>query len=184
LTKIYTDDPLVHYQNTSISPERSKAEIDALLGYWKVSDIHWHWKPEANDVYIQFLLEEVIDERPIKVAVRVDCPTIWDKERPRARPPQTEQVNWRVSMRALWWYIKTHLEMGYAMQSSKTVAFLPNIMSQTGETLKDVIIPRLNQMNTLKALPTEAEIAEEKRQAQKIVEGKIVTAEEGSRTET
>jgi len=81
MNKIFTDDPLVHYKSSGIDPNRTKAEIDAILGYWKVSDVHWHWKPEEHDVYIQFLLEETIDERPVKATVKVVCPTIWDKER-------------------------------------------------------------------------------------------------------
>lgn len=165
--KIYSDDPLVRYQSTSISAERSKAEIDALLGYWGVSDIHWHWKPEENDVYVQFILEEKIEEVPIKTAVKVACPIIWDKERPRARPPQAEGVNWRVSMRALWWYLKTHLEMSYAMQSSKVVAFLPYIISEKGTFLKDLVIPRLSQVQQLEYTPTDAE---EKKQHAKIID--------------
>jgi len=154
VNKIFTDDPLVHYKSSGIDPNRTKAEIDAILGYWKVSDVHWHWKPEENDVYIQFLLEETIDERPVKATVKVVCPTIWDKERPRARPPQTEQVNWKVSMRAMWWFIKTHLEMAYAMQSSKTVAFLPYLASADGHrVLHEMIIPHLGDLEKLQALP-------------------------------
>ena len=154
MNKIYTEDPLVHYKDSGIDPNRTKAEIDAILGYWKVSDTHWHWKPEEHDIYIQFLLEETIDEMPIKATVKVACPTIWDKARPRARPPQLEQVNWKVSMRAMWWFIKSHLEMAYAMQSSKTAAFLPYLASADGHrVLHEVVIPHLNDLEKLHALP-------------------------------
>jgi len=155
MLKIYSDDPQVNYKNTSIDSKRTKAEIDALLGYWQVSDVMWHWKPEENDVYIQFLIEETIDDMPMKVGVKVSCPIIWDKERPRARPPQSEMVNWNMSMRAMWWFIKTHLEMAYAMQSSKTVAFLPYIQGRNNTQLKDVILQNLQRIQEMPALTTE-----------------------------
>jgi len=51
------------------------------------------------------------------------------------------------------WFIKSHLEAAYLLQSSKTAAFLPYIASRDGEkTLKDVIIPRLNEIQRLESL--------------------------------
>lgn len=67
--KIYSDDPLVPYKTTTISAERTKAEIDGILAEWQLSDYHWHWKPEQNDIYVQFLLEEKVEEVIIKVTV-------------------------------------------------------------------------------------------------------------------
>lgn len=61
--KIYTDDPKVHYITTTISPERTRDEISELLRAYDTYDIHWHWRPEANDVYIQFIIEEIISAR-------------------------------------------------------------------------------------------------------------------------
>ena len=56
-------------------------------------------------------------------------------------------------MRAMWWFIKTHLEMAYVMQSEKTVAFLPWITSSDGKhTLKDTILYRLSELQDLPAL--------------------------------
>jgi len=164
--KIYSDDPLVHYKNSALTPERTRAEIDALLGYFKVSDIHWHWKPQENDVYVRFILEEQVEGVFTKLAVKVVCPTIWDKERPRARPRQPEQINWRVSMRALWWYLKSSLEMSYAMQSSRIVAFLPYLVNSREESLKDLLIPQIARSGQFEALPT----PEEMEQSKKIIE--------------
>ena len=57
-------------------------------------------------------------------------------------------------MRVMYWFIKSHLEAAYLLQSSKTAAFLPYIASKDGEkTLKDVIIPRMNEVQQLAALP-------------------------------
>jgi len=57
-------------------------------------------------------------------------------------------------MRVMCWFIKSHLEAAYLLQSSKTAAFLPYIASKDGEkTLKDVIIPTMNEVQQLAALP-------------------------------
>jgi hypothetical protein len=147
--KIYSDDPLVHYKNSTINPERSKAEIDGLLAEWQVKDILWHWDIPHNNVYLQFKIEETINSIPTSVIVRIVCPIIWDKERPRARPPRLEQINWRISMRAMWWFIKTHLEMAYVRQSEKTRAFLSYIAVSENRTAGDIIIDRLQKFKAL-----------------------------------
>lgn len=163
MNKIFSDDPLVPYKTTTISAERTKAEIDGILAEWQLSDYHWHWKPEQNDIYVQFLLEEKVDEVPIEVTVKVVCPMIWDRESARSRPPRAEQVNLRISMRCMWWFIKSHLEMAYVTQSSKTAALLPYIASADGHVLKDLIIPRLSEFEALPS-PTE-----ERKQLEKII---------------
>ena len=59
-------------------------------------------------------------------------------------------------MRVMYWFIKSHLEAAYLLQSSKTAAFLPYIASKDGEkTLKDLIIPRMNELPQLAALPAQ-----------------------------
>src|SRR4030042_1866797 len=110
--KIYNDDPLVSYTKTTITPERTRDEISAILRQYDVADIHWHWRPEANEIYVQFGIEEIIDGSPIKVAAKVVCPVIWNKAVKNSPKPdrRIEQPNLAVSMRALYWYIKSHLE--------------------------------------------------------------------------
>lgn len=171
--KIYSDDPLVHYQKTTLSPERSKSEIDGVLAEFQIKDVHWHWDPLHNLIYVQFKLNEVVNGLQVDVAARVDCPTIWDKAKPKGRPPTPEGINWRVSMRAVWWFIKTHLEMSMVMKSSKVAAFLPNIVAGKDKTLKDIIIPRINQFQ---ALPE----YQDKRQDEEppILEAEVVADEE------
>lgn len=153
--KIYTDDPLVHYKSSSISPERTKVEIDMILAQWGIKDTHWHWDPAHNEVYVQIKMEEKMPnlELPVVATVKVECPTIWDKESPRARPPRSEKVNWRVSMRALHWFLKTHLEMAYVMKSDKIRAFLSYVKVSEDKELGDLVIPRLQSLQELEALP-------------------------------
>ena len=67
---------------------------------------------------------------------------------------KAESVNWNISMRVMYWFIKSHLEAAYLLQSSKTAAFLPYIASKDGaKVLKDILIPRMNEIQQLAALP-------------------------------
>lgn len=146
--KLYTNDKNVPYTTTKISPIKSKSDIDEILSKWGITKIAWEFDLEHNKVFIHFELpRETFSDLDMNPVVRLEPPRIWDK---RTRN-KAEQINWQVSMRILHWFIKTTLEMSYAMQSQKVVAFLPHI--QSGEkTVKDIILPRLN---LLKALPEE-----------------------------
>ncbi|MCJ7632456.1 hypothetical protein MUP77_08700 [Candidatus Bathyarchaeota archaeon] len=147
MVKIFTDDPLVSYTKTTITPERTRDEISAILRQYDVADIHWHWKPEGNDVYVQFGIEEIIDGISMKVAAKVVCPIIWNKavkNSPKS-DRRIEQPNLAVSMRALYWYIKSHLESSYAMQSSRIAGFLPDMVTPSGERFFDTLKKRLDQ---------------------------------------
>jgi len=160
--KIFTDDPKVHYINTTISPERTRDEISEILRAYDTADIHWHWKPETNDVYVQFIIEEVIDGIPARIGAKVVMPTIWDKAVHNSPKPERriEQVNIRVSMRAMFWYIKSHLETAYAMQSSRVAAFLPDMVTPNGHRYFDVLKGRLDQFKALEdhAEPAQREV--------------------------
>ena len=157
LQKIFSDDPLLKYKDTEIDALRTKAQVDGMLAEYGTKDVWWHWEKEAVEknepasIFVRFVIEEVIEGVPINVAVKVDCPVIWDRGNKLARKPENriEKVNWDISMRALHWFIYTHLNSAYAMRSSKTVAFLPFIQGAHGKSLKDLILPRLSEYQAL-----------------------------------
>jgi len=151
MVKIYTDDPRVKYITTTISPERTREEISEKLRAYNTYDIYWHWRPEANDVYVQFIIEEVIDGVVAKVGAKVVMPTLWDKAVKNSPKPERriETVNLKASMRTMFWYIKSQLENSYAMQSSRVAAFLPDIVTPSGKRYFDTMKQRLNQFQAL-----------------------------------
>lgn len=157
--KIYSDDPLVNYKQTTISPERTRDEISSILGMYGVSDIHWHWKPDLNDIYVQFGIEEIIDNIPVRIAAKVICPIIWDKGVKNSPKPErrNERVNLKMSMRAMHWYIKTHLETAYAMQSSKVAGFLSDMVTPSGQRYFDTLKHRLDEYQAIEYKPETAE---------------------------
>ena len=148
--KIYSDDPNLPYKTTKLKALYPKNEIDGLFAKWDVKDVYWHWDPEHNDILVQFKIAEEIDGVLLQVSAKVEAPSIWD-HRTRSK---AEGVNWDISMRVMYWLIKSHLEAAYLLQSSKTAAFLPYIASKDGaKVLKDILIPRMNEIQQLAALP-------------------------------
>jgi hypothetical protein len=146
--KIYTDDPLIKYSGTTLKAERTKQQIDGVLAEYQVKDVMWHYDVPRS-VYVIFKIEEEINSVMVKVGVRVDCPTIWDRAKPRGHPPRSEQINWDVSMRAMYHFIYTHLNSAHAMKSGKVVAFLGYVATGEKTQLKDVILPRLREYAAL-----------------------------------
>lgn len=151
LIKIYTDDPKVKYATTTVAPERTKQLIDEKLREYGTYDIAWHWRPELNDVFVMFTIEEIIDDTPAKVTAKVVMPCLWDKGNRNARIPEkrVEKINLASSMRTMFWYIKSQLEVSYAMQSSRVAAFLPDLITQNGNRYFDNLKNRLDQFPAL-----------------------------------
>jgi hypothetical protein len=104
--KIYSDDPNLPYKSTKLKALYTKSEIDGLFAKWGVRDIYWHWDPEHNDVFVQFKIVEEIDGMPLQVSAKVEAPAIWDHK----TCAKAEGVNWNISMRVMYWFIKSHLE--------------------------------------------------------------------------
>ena len=53
----------------------------------------------------------------------------------------------------MYWYIKSHLEAAYLLQSSKTVAFLSDLKGKDDRhSLKDLIIPHIGDIKKMAAL--------------------------------
>lgn len=154
--KVYANDKLCPYRTTTISAMKSRHDIDDLLAekQWGIRKTAWDWGPEKGEVSITFQYFEVIDGRSIAPIVEIHAPTIWDKGNRRRR----EKINWNVSLRVMYWYIKTHLEMSYLLQSGKTMEFLPYIQVQmpTGESkgLGELLVPNVDRASLMaKALP-------------------------------
>ena len=146
--KLYTDDRLVPYKNTTIAALSTKSEIDGLLARWGIKKVAWNWDPEHNEVACQFQIDEIINDKQVFPIVKVEPPRIWSKGTRKKK----EEINWNTSMRVMFWFIKTHLEMAYLLQSDKTTQFLPYIQVSDKKLLKDVIVPKIGVVQELLAL--------------------------------
>lgn len=162
--KIYTEDRLVPYKTTTVDPLTTKAEIDGLLARWGIRQVFWDWNPEQNKVVVMFKLPENFGD--VQPGVRLEPPRIWTK----GNRKRNEEINWAVSMRVLFWFLKTNLESAYLMQFDKTTAFLPWIVTGAdGKTLRDIVLPRLGRVSALEELPDNRE---EREQLKKVIDVK------------
>jgi pullulanase/glycogen debranching enzyme len=151
--KIYSNDPLLRFKTTSINAMRTKAQIDEILAKWGITKTAWEWNPEQNKVVVQFQISEKFHNAEINPVVRLECPLIWKKKGKGWRA--LEEVDWNVSLRVLHWFIDTMLNLAYATQSEKTIAFLPYIEAHDGMMLKDVILQNLERIQSMPALTEE-----------------------------
>lgn len=149
MNKLYVGNKGIPYSRTEVNANRSKAMIDEILRKYGITKIGWDFDPDNNNVVLHFQISEKFKNREIRPMIRVAAPYIWDRQT-RSHP---ERINWRVSLRILHWYVKTSLEMAYAMQSERILAFLPHVEVTPDETVKDIVVPRLGDLETLKKLP-------------------------------
>jgi len=127
--KIFNDDPLVHYRNSTVNPEATKHQVDALLSEYGLVNIKWTQNGEVYTVHF---------EAPFKgrlIPIRKTCPLIYDRN---------GHVDWTVSMRTLYWGLKAALENAYVSSITIVETFLSNVVIN-GTTLKDTIMPQLEQ---------------------------------------
>lgn len=156
MPKIYDSDTVVPYKNTTIKPEVTKMEIDGLLARWGIKDSGWRWDIANNDVFVTFQIHETLpDGKQVAPVIMIAPPRIWTKA---TRRNPKDAINWACSMRVMYWYVKSHLEMAYLMSSSKTTEFLPYIQVQmpTGESkgLGELLLPNVDKAALMaKALP-------------------------------
>jgi len=151
--KIYSDDPNLPYKTTKLNWKYTKTEIDAELAKWGVKDSMWHMDLEHNTVFVEFKFAEVIDGINVSPVVHVDAPAIWN----HTMRNKTEEINWNISFRIMYWFIHTHLAAAYVTQSSKTVAFLPYIKAgEEGEQLSKIVLRNLEKIQSMPALEAPA----------------------------
>ena len=167
--KVYTDDPLIKYTNTKVKADRTKQLIDGVLAEYQVKDVWWHYDI-PHEAWVKFKIEETINGVPISVGVRVDCPTIWDRARTKRRPLTPEQINWDISMRAMYHFIYTHLNAAHAMQSGKAIAFLGYIVSGDRTQLKDLVLPELARLKKYAALTEQKEEPQPEQPNERIID--------------
>jgi hypothetical protein len=164
MVRIFTDDSRVKYVTTSISPERTRDEISEVLRAYDTDDIWWRWKPEVNDVFVQFNVEEKINGVNAKVSVKVVMPVIWDKAVTRSPDPKrrVEHINLKVSMRGMYYYILNNMQNAYTMQSSRVAAFLPDTIQPNGKRFFDNLKNHIDQFAALpepvKETPLDVEV--------------------------
>lgn len=157
IEKVWDTDPIVPYKESKISAMQTQSEINGLLARWGITKYGWDWNFDHTNmgkdtVAVTFQFMEIVQGKKMMPIIRLEPPRIWHKANPKRKMP--ERINWDVSMRVLWWYMKTHLEYAYLNQSAKTTEFLPFIqISNIDGKTKNLQAIVLEDVNIMKALP-------------------------------
>jgi hypothetical protein len=148
--RIFNNDANLPLKSTTKKPIDSKRDIDGELAKWGITKVMWNWDLDNGQCEIVFQLpKDTFYDSDIPLGVRLKPPLVWEHRSKRSRKPP--EIDWRLSVRLLYWYIHYQLAWVYASQSSPVVAFLPHIAVDREKSVKDVVIP---QMEHLRALPT------------------------------
>ena len=156
IKKIFADDSNLPYKTTKISALDSQRDINGILARWGITKVMWDWDLPNNKVELSFMFNEMFQGYQVNPAVRLKPPTIWRQKGNKYN--KVEEIDWKLSMRIFFWWIKNQLAMSYALQSEKILAFLPHVVVDTETTVQDIIIPRLGSIKKLKALPLDSKV--------------------------
>jgi hypothetical protein len=154
------------YENTSIDPLTTRAEIDAMLHEFIIIDqdtgqkstwisaIRWTDLPPQMPT-LEFMVDYVMEGIKKRVAIRLQPPLLYRRVRRRQgtlNEPQPSQ-----SMRLLYWYVKSKLEAVMFGLTDASHEFLSHVLvSLPGgrmETVGSIIIDQIKE-SKIPALPS------------------------------
>jgi hypothetical protein len=138
----------IPYSNTTIPPERSKADIEKLLKEHGITDMQWtNYK---GDTTLRFLWQVTVKGVQKEIMFQFTPPRIEAQKRIWSQSDQrtikaTVQLE-ATSYRLMWWYLKAKLEVvQYGLESlekeflSHAVVSLPNgKVTTVGESVESV----------------------------------------------
>lgn len=137
-------------QNTSVPADRSRAEIDRVLSRYGACGFGYSWERRSVVIVPKPLHGPQMEERDFAAIVfqfkerrvRLDVPMPTARE---AGTTQRAEAQSRQRWRALLLVIKAKLEAVESGISTLEQEFLANIVTESGRTIGEVIVPRLSE---------------------------------------
>lgn len=141
-------------QGTSVPVAKTKGEIDKMLREWGCDRIVWEDDFRAGVVTLRFVWTFL--DRPFAARLQVNLPTEADvRESRAARDGRSGKVNetkvarimdraGREEMRLLLLWLKAAFNATEAGILDPRVVFLPFFENDRGETVADLVIPKLS----------------------------------------
>ena len=144
---------------TNVSVDRSKAELEKLLQKHGASKFISGW--DESSIVIGF----VMGGRQVKVQIPI--PSKHDDEiwkTPSGRYIRSEEEvarKWQGALRQRWralvLVVKAKLEAVAAGVATFETEFLGHLVLPSGQTVAEVVVPRLNELDRFAALPSGSE---------------------------
>lgn len=137
------------YSDTTVSTQKSRADIDKLLTKWGVDGVQWTTLKGERSV-VRFQIEH--NGAPLMIRLAVDPPAMAPEEQPEWADedwepnPKKAAKEARRLHRMLFWYIKSLLEAVDAGILAVDQAFLSHIEGSKGKTVYEVVGEQLQAM--------------------------------------
>jgi len=152
--------------NTSVSPEKSRAEIERTLSRYGARRFAYMRDDDEGWARIQFVIEERIVQIELPLPKATERRFTHTEAKDRERSEDAARKAWeqacRQGWRALGLVIKAKLEAVEAGISTFEQEFMAHLMLPNGQTAGEVLIPRILQaqgsQEMLAALPWRGEI--------------------------
>jgi hypothetical protein len=146
--------PYRYAEGTDVSPEKSRADLEAVLRKNGAQEFNFYAGPE-RDIFtyrIQGWLVRHVLERPKPATLQSKKPGA-----PTLKPEQLKRLadkEWRRRWRALLLVVKAKLEIVANGDSSVPREFMADLLLANGETMRDVMLPRLEAMYSSGEMPS------------------------------
>ena len=136
-------------EKTSVSAHRSIEEIDRILKRYGATQFITGRDDEGHKAIISFRISNIAYKLEIPIPDKSEFAFSGTGYRKRKRTPLQIEQAWEQAYRQRWramaLVIKAKLEATTAGISSIEQEFMPNIMLPGNITVKDYLIPQLNQ---------------------------------------
>lgn len=137
-------------ENTSVPADRSRAEIDRVLSKYGASGFGYSWERREVAIRPVPMYGPKTEQRDFAAVVfqfkerrvRLDVPMPTARE---AGTAQRAEARTRQRWRALLLVIKAKLEAVESGISTLEQEFLANIVTESGRTIGEVLVPRLSE---------------------------------------
>ncbi|MBI4022665.1 hypothetical protein HY375_00670 [Candidatus Berkelbacteria bacterium] len=139
--------PRSYASDTSVSVDRSRAEINHLLREWSCAEIAWTDHLAESRVSVEFTWHREDALYRVRFTLQVPKKTIPTKHPPYERPQTAKEQEQaaRSVHRLLLLKLKADLNAAQAGLAKVEEIFLPWMVDRRGKTVADLLLPRLKE---------------------------------------
>jgi len=130
---------------TSISPEKTVAEIEKMLSVYGATKIMKHYDKEGNPILLAFMIQTSHGEMPIKLPVNIGgVVSVFKKQVSDGKLPKSYWDNKEQAMRVGWRILKDWIDAQFTLVRLEMVGveeiFLPYVYDMVSDkTMYEII---------------------------------------------
>ena len=126
-----------NYQNTTIAPEKSQADITKILRKYSIYEVQHTNQKESFSVAFKVELPEI----SIPLMIRIDVPYSQKDD----KYDKNGYKKQRILYRSLFYYVKALLNAWDNGLKTFTEIFMPHLVLPNGRTIEQTLLPQLQK---------------------------------------